>query len=51
MTHVYVLQSQSHPNERYVGTSSDFPGLLKQHNSISSPHTSKFRPWKPVVVI
>ena len=51
MKYVYLLQSISHPHERYVGITSDFPKRLKQHNSGQSPHTAKHRPWKPVVVI
>ena len=51
MRYVYLLQSISHVNERYVGISSDFQERLKQHNSSSSPHTKKHQPWNPVVVV
>ncbi len=51
MKYVYLLQSQSHPNERYVGITSDFQQRLKQHNSSSSHHTKKYQPWQPVVVV
>jgi predicted GIY-YIG superfamily endonuclease len=49
--YVYVLQSQSCCNERYIGISTDFQQRIKDHNTGKSPHTSKFRPWKPVVVM
>lgn len=51
MKYVYLLQSQSHPNERYVGITYDFRKRLKQHNSSSSHHTKKHQPWQPVVVM
>ncbi len=51
MKYVYLLQSISHPNKRYVGITADFSERLKQHNAGRSPHTAKHRPWKPVVVI
>jgi len=51
MKYVYLLQSESHPNERYVGITSDFRTRLKQHNSSTSPHTKKHRPWRAVVVV
>ena len=51
MRYVYVLQSQSQPNERYIGVSTDFRQRIKDHNSGKSPHTKKYQPWKPVVVV
>ena len=49
--YVYLLRSLSNPENRSVGITSDFQERLKQHNAGQSPHTAKFRPWKPVVVI
>jgi len=49
--YVYLLQSIPSPDQRYVGITSDFRERLKQHNTGQSSHTSKFRQWKPVVVI
>ena len=51
MKYVYLLQSVSDPERRYVGITSDFQRRLKEHNSSSSPHTKKYQPWEPVVVI
>ena len=51
MKYVYLLRSLSNPGKRYVGITSDFQERIKQHNTGQSPHTAKFRPWKPVVVI
>jgi len=49
--YVYLLRSLSNPGRRSVGITSNFQERLKQHNAGQSPHTAKFRPWKPVVVI
>ncbi len=51
MKYVYLLQSTSRPDKRYVGFTSDFQARLKEHNAGKSPHTAKHCPWKPVVVI
>ena len=51
MKYVYLLQSQSEPDKRYIGITSEFQKRLKQHNSSSSRHTKKYQPWTPVVVI
>lgn len=48
---VYLLQSLSHPNQRYMGITEDLDGRFKAHNAGQSPHTSKHRPWKCVVAI
>ncbi|MBL0161385.1 MAG: GIY-YIG nuclease family protein [Bryobacterales bacterium] len=45
MHYVYLLRSQSHPEERYVGMTSDLKARLQRHNQGGVPHTSKFRPW------
>lgn len=46
MKYVYLLQSISHPEQRYVGLTSDLDKRLAAHNAGQSPHTAKFRPWK-----
>jgi predicted GIY-YIG superfamily endonuclease len=46
MKHVYLIQSISHPEQRYVGSTSDLDKRLAAHNAGQSPHTAKFRPWK-----
>ena len=51
MKYVYLLRSLSSPENRYVGITSNFQERLEQHNAGQSPHTAKFGPWKPVVVI
>ena len=51
MKYVYLLQSTSSPNQRYVGITDDLQKRLKQHNAGDSAHTAKCRPWKIVVAI
>lgn len=51
MKYVYLLRSVAHPEQRYVGVTHDFQSRLADHNSGKSPHTSKYLPRKPVVVL
>ncbi|QDU71400.1 GIY-YIG nuclease family protein [Mucisphaera calidilacus] len=51
MRYVYLLRSESSPNQTYVGSTGDYPKRLKQHNSGESPYTARFRPWRSVVVL
>jgi putative endonuclease len=48
MHYVYLLESESFPDSRYVGLTSDLRKRLSQHNSGQSSHTSKFMPWRLV---
>jgi predicted GIY-YIG superfamily endonuclease len=49
--YVYLIKSISHPDQRYIGSTSDLKGRLKAHNEGRSPHTSKYKPWKLVAYI
>ncbi len=51
MKYVYLLQSISHPNQRYVGITSNLQDRVEAHNEGVSSHTSKYKPWKIVTVI
>jgi putative endonuclease len=51
MYYVYILQSLSFANQRYIGYSTDLKQRLSDHNSGKSPHTSKYIPWKLVMYI
>jgi len=48
MYYVYLIQSTSHPNQRYIGFTEDLKTRLKVHNAGESKHTSKFCPWELV---
>ncbi len=45
MYYVYLIQSKSHPDQRYIGYSEDLRARLKAHNAGQSVHTAKYRPW------
>ena len=51
MKYVYLLQSLSHPDQRYVGLTSDLKKRLAAHNAGQSLHTSKYRPWQVVTYL
>ena len=51
MTWVYLLRSLSDPKRTYIGHSDNYEARLLAHNAGRTPHTSKHRPWKVVVVI
>ena len=51
MFYTYILRSINHPNQRYIGSTSDLRQRLAEHNAGSVPHTEKFRPWKVEVYI
>jgi putative endonuclease len=48
---VYVLQSLSDPERHYVGLTSNLVVRLEAHNSGSTAHTARHRPWEVIVVI
>lgn len=48
MKYVYMIESIPHPDQRYIGLTSDIKERLKAHNEGRSKHTSKFKPWKLV---
>ena len=51
MKYVYLLESISHPGERYVGKTTDLQARLREHNAGKSTYTSRFAPWQLVVAI
>ena len=51
MRYVYLLQSESSLDQRYVGITSDLKQRLAEHNAGKSPHTSKYVPWKLVTYV
>lgn len=51
MKHVYLIQSITHPDQRYVGMTSDIDKRLAAHNAGQSLHTAKFRPWKLITYL
>jgi predicted GIY-YIG superfamily endonuclease len=44
--YVYLIESVSTEDQRYVGMTDDLRQRLREHNAGESSHTSRFRPWK-----
>ncbi len=51
MRYVYMLRSQEHPDQTYIGVTENIKARFEKHNSGGSPHTSQYRPWDLVVFI
>ncbi|MCL1785911.1 MAG: GIY-YIG nuclease family protein [Alphaproteobacteria bacterium] len=51
MFYVYLIQSDNFPEQRYVGYTADLQKRLNDHNSGSSFHTNKYKPWKLVTYL
>ncbi|MGQ0559182.1 MAG: GIY-YIG nuclease family protein [Sphingosinicella sp.] len=46
-----MLESISHSDQRYVGSTRDLRARLLRHNAGASQHTSKFAPWRLVTYV
>ena len=46
MKFVYLLKSQSNPDQRYIGSTVDIDKRVQAHNVGRSKHTAKYRPWQ-----
>lgn len=51
MFYVYLLRSESRPEETYIGFTANLKARLEQHSSGKAGHTSKFAPWRLVTYI
>jgi len=51
MQYVYLIRSQSHPQQSYIGITTDLKKRMATHNNGGSVHTSKFKPWKLVTYV
>ena len=51
MYYVYLLQSEAHPQQRYIGYTEDIKARIKAHNAGQSVHTAKYRPWRLVTYL
>ena len=48
MYYVYLLRSESHAAQTYIGCTENLKQRLATHNAGGSSHTSKYCPWKLV---
>lgn len=51
MFYVYILNSISYPNQKYIGYTDNIKTRLHRHNSGYSSYTSQFMPWKIISLI
>ena len=51
MHYVYLIESIADKTQRYVGITADLKRRLKDHNSGTSPHTSKAKQWQLVTYV
>ena len=51
MHYVYLLESLTCSDQRYVGVTADLRRRFAAHNAGKSAHTSKFKPWKLVTYL
>ena len=51
MFYTYIIRSITHPEQRYIGSTSDLKARLAKHNAGEVPHTAPFKPWKLEVYI
>ncbi|MDH4477063.1 MAG: GIY-YIG nuclease family protein [Verrucomicrobiaceae bacterium] len=45
MHYVYLIRSESNPDQVYTGLTDNLRQRLSEHNAGKSPHTAKHRPW------
>jgi predicted GIY-YIG superfamily endonuclease len=48
---VYILNSTSHPARYYTGITSNISARLAAHNEGRCTHTSRWMPWRMIVVV
>jgi predicted GIY-YIG superfamily endonuclease len=46
MFYVYILRSESHAEQTYVGFTANLKQRLLTHNQGGSVHTARFAPWQ-----
>ncbi len=48
MKYVYLLKSLAHPDQCYIGSTTDVNKRVQAHNSGQSVHTARHKPWQLV---
>ena len=51
MYYVYIIKSINFPNQFYTGCTQDLDKRLSNHNSGTTSHTEKYRPWELVMYL
>ncbi len=45
MYYVYILRSLNHPNQKYIGRTTNLKQRLFDHNTGTTAHTAHYKPW------
>jgi len=51
MYYVYILQSINNPEKRYIGKTGNLKKRLSDHNSGTTSHTKKYKPWEMIMYV
>ena len=51
MHYVYLIKSESHPERKYIGQTTNLKQRLADHNRGHSTHTAKYAPWLVVTYL
>ncbi len=51
MYYVYLLRSLNFPDQIYIGFTQDLKKRLTNHNSGTTSHTDKYKPWEMVMFL
>lgn len=51
MYYVYLLRSETHLQQTYIGSTHDLRARFAQHNAGKSIHTNKFKPWNLIAYV
>ena len=51
MVWVYLMQSRSYPDQRYIGMTSNLERRMEEHNQGMTRPTARYRPWELVVAL
>ncbi|MFC1894811.1 GIY-YIG nuclease family protein [Candidatus Dependentiae bacterium] len=51
MHYVYIIKSINNPDKIYVGCTQNLKKRLSNHNCGTTPHTSKYKPWKLIMYL
>ena len=51
MFYVYLIRSQTYPEQIYIGFTGDLRCRIAEHNAGKSIHTRKYLPWRLITYI
>ncbi len=51
MYYVYLIQSITFPDKKYIGYTTNIDERFKKHNCAGYKHTTRHRPWKLIMYL